>query len=61
MKVPDATLDALAAKGVRTVCFHEHWTPWQSHPYTTPENEPKLTAQSLADRIGEPLPDDGDA
>jgi hypothetical protein len=24
-------------------------------------DEPKLTAQALADRIGEPLPDDGDA
>jgi hypothetical protein len=35
-------LDRLAEMGVRTVCFHEHWTPWQSHPYTTPENEPKL-------------------
>jgi hypothetical protein len=35
-------LDRLADMGVRTICFHEHWTPWQSHPYTSPENEPKL-------------------
>ena len=34
-------LDRLADMGVRTICFHEHWTPWQSHPYP-PENEPKL-------------------
>ncbi|MBI2301560.1 MAG: hypothetical protein HYU66_21875 [Armatimonadetes bacterium] len=36
-------LERLSEAGVRTICFHEHWTPWQSHPYTSPENEPKLT------------------
>lgn len=35
-------LDRLADRGVRTVCFHEHWTPYQSYPGTTPEYEPKL-------------------
>lgn len=41
---PMTRLERLAAAGVRTICFHEHWTPWQSHPYTSSENEPKLSA-----------------
>ena len=27
-------LDRLVEHGVRGVCFHEHWTDWQSYPYT---------------------------
>ena len=32
---------------MRTICFHEHWSPYQSHPYVTEENCPKL--KSLVD------------
>ena len=35
-------LQWLAGLGVRTICFHEHWSPYQSHPYVTDENRPKL-------------------
>ena len=28
-------LDRMAALGVRTMCFHEHWTDIQNHPTTT--------------------------
>ena len=31
----NATLDRLAACGVRTMCFHEHWTDIQNYPHTT--------------------------
>lgn len=31
----DARLDQLAALGVRTICFHEHWTDIQNHTETT--------------------------
>ena len=37
----------LAGLGVRTVCFHEHWSPYQSYPYVTEENRPRL--KSLVD------------
>ena len=37
LKVPDSILDTLAAKGVKTVCFHEHWTPCHSYTRTTHE------------------------
>jgi hypothetical protein len=40
-------LQHLAELGVRTVCFHEHWSPYQSHPYVTEENRPRL--RSLVD------------
>ena len=40
-------LQRLASRGVRTICFHEHWSPYQSHPYVTDENRPKL--RSLVD------------
>jgi len=35
-------LEALAAQGVRTICFHEHWSPYQAYPSVTEENRPKL-------------------
>lgn len=35
-------LERLAQAGVRTICFHEHWSPYQSHPYVTEENRPRL-------------------
>lgn len=35
-------LQRLAQLGVRTICFHEHWSPYQSHPYVTEENRPRL-------------------
>jgi hypothetical protein len=31
----NAALDRLAACGVRTICFHEHWTDIQNYPKTT--------------------------
>lgn len=31
----EAFLDRLAAAGVRTMCFHEHWTDIQAYPATT--------------------------
>ncbi len=40
-------LQRLASRGVRTICFHEHWSPYQSHPYVTAENRPRL--KSLVD------------
>ena len=35
-------LEWLAEVGVRTICFHEHWSPYQSHPYAAQENRPRL-------------------
>lgn len=35
-------LKQLADLGVRTICFHEHWSPYQSHPYITDENRPRM-------------------
>jgi hypothetical protein len=35
-------LERLVEAGVRTICFHEHWSPYQSHPYVTDENRPRL-------------------
>jgi hypothetical protein len=35
-------LEALAVQGVRTICFHEHWSPYQAYPCATEENRPKL-------------------
>jgi hypothetical protein len=32
---PTVELDYLAACGVRTICFHEHWTDIQAYPATT--------------------------
>ena len=43
----ETQLQRLAGLGVRTICFHEHWSPYQSHPYVTAENRPKL--RSLVD------------
>ncbi|MHB8994912.1 MAG: glycoside hydrolase domain-containing protein [Armatimonadota bacterium] len=40
-------LQELYDLGVRTICFHEHWVPYQSYPHVTEENRPKL--RSLAD------------
>jgi hypothetical protein len=40
-------LQRLTSRGVRTICFHEHWSPYQSHPYVTAENRPRL--KSLVD------------
>lgn len=40
-------LQRLASRGVRTICFHEHWSPYQSHPYVTAENRQPL--KSLVD------------
>lgn len=40
-------LEWLASMGVRTVCFHEHWSPYQSYPDVTEENRPQL--RSLVD------------
>jgi len=33
--------------GVRTLCFHEQWSPYQSYPYVTEENRERL--RSLVD------------
>jgi len=35
-------LEWLASLGVRTLCFHEHWSPYQSYPYVTDANRPRL-------------------
>lgn len=32
---PPGTLDQLAKLGVKTICFHEHWTDIQNYPKTT--------------------------
>ncbi|MGE5531953.1 MAG: glycoside hydrolase domain-containing protein [Bacteroidota bacterium] len=42
-----ARLQELYDLGVRTICFHEHWVPYQSYPHVTEENRPKL--RSLAE------------
>lgn len=34
LNVPDEILDKLAAGGVKTVCFHEHWTQCQAYSST---------------------------
>jgi hypothetical protein len=44
-------LQRLVEAGVRTICFHEHWSPYQSHPYVTAENRPRL--RRLADACRE--------
>jgi hypothetical protein len=35
-------LDELAEQGVRTICFHEHWVPYQSYPHVADADRPKL-------------------
>jgi hypothetical protein len=35
LEIPDLELDKLAAAGVRTVAFHEHWTDIESYTTTT--------------------------
>jgi hypothetical protein len=43
--------DRLARLGVRTVCFHEHWTPWQSYPYSAAfAREMRSLVQGLHER-----------
>ena len=42
-------LQRLAALGVRTVCFHQYWSPTFAYPYVTDENRPKL--HSLIDSL----------
>lgn len=42
-------LEQLAGLGVRTVCFHEHWVPYQSYPHVTDANRPRL--RSLVDGL----------
>ena len=40
-------LEELARQGVRTICFHEHWVPYQSYPHPVEADEPRL--RSLVD------------
>ncbi len=35
-------LEELAQKGVRTICFHEHWVPYQSYPHPVESDKPRL-------------------
>lgn len=43
--------DRLAREGIRAVCFHEHWTPWQSYPYSAAQaNEMRSLVQGLHKR-----------
>ena len=42
-------LDEMAEQGVRTVCFHEHWVPYQSYPHVTDADRPRL--RSLVDGL----------
>jgi hypothetical protein len=41
-------LDELAEQGVRTICFHEHWVPYQSYPHVAAADRPKLQALGAA-------------
>lgn len=43
-------IGSLAEIGVRTICFHEHWSPYQGHPYATAENLPRLISLNKACR-----------
>ncbi|MGD9498294.1 MAG: LamG-like jellyroll fold domain-containing protein, partial [Armatimonadota bacterium] len=42
-------LQELADLGVRTICFHEHWVPYQSYPHVTDADRPRL--RGLVDGI----------
>ncbi|MEI6500873.1 MAG: glycoside hydrolase domain-containing protein, partial [Armatimonadota bacterium] len=42
-------LAELSDKGVRTVCFHEHWVPYQSYPHVADADRPRL--RSLVDGL----------
>ena len=42
-------LEELAGLGVRTICFHEHWVPYQSYPHPVEADRPRL--HSLADGV----------
>lgn len=42
-------LEALADQGVRTICFHEHWVPYQAYPHPVEADKPRL--HSLVDGI----------
>ena len=44
-----ARLAELYDAGVRTICFHEHWVPYQSYPHVTDADRPRL--RSLADAM----------
>ena len=35
-------LEQLSKAGVRTVCFHEHWVPYQSYPHVADADRPRL-------------------
>jgi hypothetical protein len=45
-----STLDRLAELGVRTVCFHEHWTDIQNYTSTTHGEELKRLVKSCHER-----------
>lgn len=41
-ELAQSRLEQLASLGVRTVCFHEHWVPYQSYPHVTDADRPRL-------------------
>lgn len=41
-RLGESRLEQLARLGVRTICFHEHWTPYQSYPRPVEEDRPRL-------------------
>ena len=50
LKLPEADLDHLAAAGVKTVAFHEHWTDIESYVSTTHTEDLKYLVKGCHDR-----------
>ncbi len=48
--MPESQLDRLAQLGIRTMCFHEHWTDIQAYPKTTHGEELKKLVRACHDR-----------
>ena len=47
---PPGILDRLAAYGVKTICFHEHWTDIQNYPRTTHGEKLRKLVQACHER-----------
>jgi hypothetical protein len=50
LDIPDSELDKLAAAGVRTVAFHEHWTDIESYTTTTYGSQLRRLAEACHKR-----------
>jgi hypothetical protein len=50
LDIPESTLDELAAAGVRTIAFHEHWTDIEAHTQTAYGEQAQRLARECHER-----------